>query len=268
MASCAIPAKKASRRKNTNLPRFGFDFANDCVNSTDHAIDVVQNISACDFSDFAKAYSEGKLCFVLPLESSLCDCVRYLIFTAAIQHDGNRVHHGRTLDVGQLSADYGYNGGDDLVLGGITLYVNCKKEITPTCVRLITGKKIFNLLREPLTDSVYATLEVSFGPSERKVNLIGGKASKACDIASGKIEGSPQVFDRVNCMLCEGEWKRFTESKFVPFVNAVKIRLDDKLAWCSLEVDIGAPYEIGKAFLSPLEPKARIGECCAIAHLL
>jgi hypothetical protein len=123
-------------------------------------------------------------------------------------------------------------------------------------------------LRKTLADTIYATFEVSFGPGERKVNVIRGKASKARDIASGKIKRSPQVFDRVNCMLCEGEWKRFTESKLVPFVYAVKIWLDDKLAWCSLEVDIGAPYEIGKALLCPPEPKARIGERCAIAHLL
>jgi len=264
MALCAIPAKEASCRKKANLPRFGFDFVNNCIDGPDHAVDVVQNISAFDCSNFAKAYSEGKLGFVLPLDSSLCDCVRYLILAAAIQHDGKRVPHVGTLDVGQLSADYGYNGGDDLVLGGITLYVNCKKEITPTCVRLIAGEKVFNLLRESLAGTVYATLEVSFGPGERKVNIIGRKASKARDIASCKIKSGPQVFDRVNCMLCEGKWKRFRESQLVPFVNAVKIWLNDKLAWCSLEVDIGAPYEIGKAFLSPLEPKPRIGERYAI----
>ena len=260
--------KEASRRKNANLPRFGFDFANNCFDSPDHAVDIVQNISAFDWSDFPKAYSEGKLGFVLPIESSLCDCVRYLIFFAAIQHDGNRVPHRGTLDVRQLSANNGYYGRDDLVLRGVTQYVNCKEEVTPACVRLIAGEKVFNLLRESLAGTIYATLEVSFGPGERKVNLISGKASKARDIASGKIESSPQVFDRVNCVLCEGEWKRSTESEFVPFVNAVKIWLDDKLAWCSLKVDIGAPYKIGKAFLSPLEPKARIVERCVIAHFL
>jgi hypothetical protein len=122
-------------------------------------------------------------------------------------------------------------------------------------------------LRESLADTIYATIEISLTLGERKVNFISGKVGKARYIASGKIESSPQVFDSMNCVLCDGEWKRFTESKFVPFVNAIKIRLDNQLAWGSLEVDIGAPYEISKAFLCPLEPKARIGERCAIAHL-
>ena len=258
--------KQVSRRKNANLPRFGFDLVDDVAHSLNHAFDVFQNISAFDCSDFAKAYSEGNLGFVLPLESSLCNCVRYLIFVAAIQHDGQRVPHIGSLDVRQLSTNYRYNGHDDLVLRGVTQYVNCKEEVTPTYVRLIAGEKVCNLLRESLAGTVYATLEVSFGPGERKVNVISGNPGKARDIASGKIESSPQVFDRVNCMLCEGEWKRFTESKLVPFVNAVKIRLDDKLVWCSLEVDIGAPYKIGKAFLSPLEPKARISERRFFSH--
>jgi hypothetical protein len=113
---------------------------NNSIDSPDHAVDVLKNISAFDCSDFTKAYSEGKLGFVLPLEPSLCDCVRDLIFAAAIQHDGNRVPHGGARDVGQLRANYGHYGRDDLVLRGVTQFVNCKEEVTPTCVRLIAGK--------------------------------------------------------------------------------------------------------------------------------
>ncbi len=268
MASCAIAALETLRRKNAYPPRFGFDFVNDRIDGSNHCVDVVQNLSAFDYSNFAEAYSEGKLGFVLPLESSLCDCVRYLIFAATIQHDGESVPSVGSLDVGQLGANYRYYGCDDLVLRGVTQLVNCKEEVTPSCIRLIAGKKVFNLLRESLAGTIYATLEVSFGPTEREVNIVSRKVGKARDIASGKIESSPQVFNRMSCVLCEGDWKRFTESKLMSFVNAVRIRLDDKLAWCSLEVDIAAPYKIGKAFLSPLESKSRIGERCAITHLL
>ena len=97
------------------------------------------------------------------------------------------------------------------------------------------------------------------------MNVIDRKVSKACNIASGKIESSPQVFDRMNCELCKSAWDRFKESKLVPFVSAARIRLDAKFAWCSLEVDIGTSYKIGKAFLSPLDTKARIAECCSVA---
>jgi hypothetical protein len=254
--------------KNTDLPRFGFSFVDDHIDSSDHALDVVPNISAFDYSDFAEAYSEGKLGVVLPLESSLCDCVSYLIFAATIEHDGKRVLHVGTFDVGQLSANYRYDRRDNLVLRGVTQFVNCKEKVTPTSVRLIAGEKVFNLLRESLAGTIYATLEVSFSPGERKMNIIDRKGNKARDIASGKVESGPQIFNRVNCMLCKGEWERFAESELVPLANAVRIRLDDKLAWCSLEVDIRAPYKIGKAFLSPLETKAGIGERCAVSHLL
>jgi hypothetical protein len=98
------------------------------------------------------------------------------------------------------------------------------------------------------------------------VNLFGGKTSKPRNVAGSKIKGGSQIFDGMNCELCEGAWDRLKESKLVKFVSAARVRLDANFAWCSLEVDIGAPYKIGKAFLCPLDTKARIAECCPVAH--
>ncbi len=257
--------KEASRRKNTHLPRFDFDFMNNKIDGSDHAIDVLCNISASDCSDFAKAYSAGKIGFVLPLKSTLCDCVSYLLFTAAVQHDGQSVFDVTGLDVGHFGADYRNHGHDDLVLRGVTQFVNCREESTPSRVGLITGKKPLDLFRESLTNAVYATFEATFGAGEREVHLVGGKVSKPRNVAGGKIESSSQIFDGVNCELCKSAWDRFKESEFVPFVSAARIRLDAKFAWCSLEVDIAAPYKIGKAFLSPLDTKTRIAECGSVA---
>jgi len=157
------------------------------------------------------------------------------------------------LDEGQLGDDYRNDGHDDLVFRGIAQVVYCKKESTPSRVRLIAGEQVFNLLRESLTRTIYATLEVSFGLREREVNVVSRKASKPRNVAGSKIKSGPQVFDCVNCQLCKGAWDRLKEFELVKFVSAARVRFDTNFAWCSLEVDIGAPYKIGKAFLCPLD---------------
>jgi len=50
-----------------------------------------------------------------------------------------------------------------------------------------------------------------------------------CIIAGGEIKGGTQVFDDMDCVLCERERERFAKSELMVFVNAVRIRLSDKL---------------------------------------
>jgi len=104
-----------------------------------------------------------------------------------------------------------------------------QQKLTPTCVGLVTGEKVRDALGESLAGTVYATFEVSSGLAKRKMYAIDRKVRDSGDIVGGEIKGGTQVFDDMDCVLCERERERFAKSELMVFVNAVRIRLSDKL---------------------------------------
>jgi hypothetical protein len=142
------------------------------------------------------------------------------------------------------------------VLGSITKLVNCKEQIVLSLVRLETIKKPRDFFRESLATSTYATFEITGGFAEGKMDTISREVSKASYGNSSHFERGSEILNCVNCMLCQAAWKRFSQFELVPFVNAIRIRLDDVTAWCSLEINPSAPFKIGKVFIRPLESES------------
>jgi hypothetical protein len=234
---------------------FSLSLVNDRRNCADHSRKLSSNFVSLGYSNLAKKYSEGKLYVVLPLESSLCDCIRYLVFFAVGNafHDVDRSSPAESLDIRQIDADFGSDWDDKPVLRGVAKFVNCKEQVTPTLVRLVTSKEPFDFFRESLASTVYATFEISSGFAEGEVDIIDRHVGELCDSDSGQIKRRSQVLNSADCAFCKAHWKRFAEFELVPFVNAIGIRLNDMFAWCSLEIEPSAPFKIGKTFVSPLE---------------
>ena len=195
---------------------------------------------------------------VLQLESSLCSCIRYLIFfaiekTACI--DNERLRSPDTLHIGQIDTHSGSHRNDDPVLRNVTKFIDGEEQVVCSSVRLETAEKSRDFFRESLATTTYATFEVSSGFTEGEVDLIDRQISKSSNCNSGQFKGRPQVLNHLNCVLCRSAWERFSESQLVMFVNAVRIRLNERNAWCPPEINPEAPFKVAKSFFSPLESK-------------
>ncbi|MGH9587005.1 MAG: hypothetical protein ACRD3F_08630, partial [Acidobacteriaceae bacterium] len=148
-------------RQQANLPRFGFNFVNDRDYCSDHGSDVGSHVSPLDCTHFSEAYMEGKLGIVLPLKSSLCDCKRYLIFAiAGAFNEMDREPLGSVHGVGDAGSDPLHHGIDEFVFRGVTQIIDCDQEFTPTVVRFVGSKEVFNLLGKPFASAVDPTFEI------------------------------------------------------------------------------------------------------------
>ncbi|MGA7218207.1 MAG: hypothetical protein WBX38_07835 [Candidatus Sulfotelmatobacter sp.] len=244
-----------SQSQEPKSPRFRFGFINDHRDGANHTCKFDADIVSRKLPNIAKGYCEGKLGAVLPLESSLCNCIRYLVFfvpSGKTLHDDDGPASANSFDIGQTDSSHGPNSDDESVLAGITQFVDCKKQIVPCAVRLETAKKPRDFLREAFAATTYATFEVLSGLAEGKMDVIDRQVSEPCHGNGCHFERGSQVFNGVDCVLCKADWKRFAEFELVPFVNAVRIRLDNMLAWCSLEINPSTPFKVGQVFVSPL----------------
>ena len=186
------------------------------------------------------------------------NCIRYFVFFAVPDafENSDRSSHTRTLHVWDIDSGSGSDRNNDLVLRSIAKFIDGKEQIIPTSIRLVTAKKPLDLFRESLARTTYATFEISSGFAEGEVD--GGQVAhreirKAPDRYRSQIERGSQVLHSSDCVLCETSWNRFNEFELMPFMDAIRIRLDDMSARCSLEIEPRAPLKAGKAFLSPSE---------------
>jgi len=244
--------------KQTQFPALSFSFVNDGSDSPDHSVQVLGNRIPFQRSHFSESYIKSKLGAVLQLNSSLCDCIRYFVFVAVEKEpliDSQGARSADHFDVGQFDSDDRRRRNDNSVLRGITKFVDCEEQIVASAVRLETTKQPRDFCGESLTTAPYATFEVASGFTEGKVDIIHGQMRESSDGDCSEFESSPKILNRVDCPLCKTVWERFAQLDLVVFVNSVRIRLNKRDAWCSLEVNPSAPFKVGKFFLCPLEPE-------------
>ena len=244
--------------KQTQFPALSLSFTDNICDGPNHCVEVPANRIPFQRSHFSECYIKFKLGAVLQFDTSLCGCIRYFIFFAVkkeslVDPQGSR--SANHFDVGQFDSHDRCGGNNNSVLRGYTEFVDCEEQIDSSAVRLETVKQPRDLCREAYAAPSYATFEVVSGFTEGEVDLIDGQAQESSDGDCREVEGSPKILNSVDCPLCKAAWERFTQLDLVVFMNSVRIRLDKREAWCSLEVNPKAPFKIGKFFLCPLEPE-------------
>jgi len=141
------------------------------------------------------------------------------------------------------------------MLRGVTKFIDCEEQIISTAIRLETIKKPRDFVGESLTAAPYATFEISSGFAEGQMDILNGQVDKSSNGDCGQFECGSKILDSVNCPFCKAAWEWFAQFELIPFVNAIRIRLNKNRAWCSLEINPSAPLKVGKFFLCPLEPE-------------
>lgn len=249
---------KSQSAKQAQFPTFSFGFVDNGSDSPNHSVQVLGNRIPFQRSHFSEGYIKSKLGAVLQLNSSLCDCIRYFIFFAVekeslIDPQGSR--SADHFDVWQSNSHNRRRWNNNSVLRGIAKFVDCEEQIVSSAVRLETAKQSSNLCGESFATASYATFEVVSGFTEGKVDIIDGQVRESSDGDCREFESSPKILNCVDSPLCKSAGQRSTQLDFVVFMNSVRIRLNKRDAFCSLEVNPSVPFKVGKFFLSPSEPE-------------
>jgi len=178
-------------------------------------------------------------------------------------HDDYRgAHDISSFDQRQTHSSLTGNGEEKPMFRCVTEFIHGPKNVIPSAVWFERTKQRFDLIRERLAcGAVYSAFEISAGFAKGEMNFPRiRRITQAGNRNGGKIKGGPQVFDCGDCVLCENGGKIFSESKFVEFVNSIRVRLSDKSVWCTLEKCLSPSLELGNIFLSPVDASSGITE--------
>lgn len=251
---------KALNQSNRSTFRFGF--IDDSHDTSDHGVKVRFDFASAGLTNIAEGYSNGHLYVVLPLKSALCNCKRYLVFfvNGGTLENCNRFCSAASFKIGHCDTSFPSHGNDDSVFGTVTDFVYCKEKIVRSAVRFIAFPEPRNLFGKIFATTPYATFEIIGSFAEREIDTITREITEPSDGCSSQVERRPEIFDSFNCVLCEAFWKRFEEFEAVPFINAIRLRLDDTSAWCTAEIPLRYPLKLSNVFLSPFNSESSIFE--------
>jgi len=93
---------------------------------------------------------------------------------------------------------------------------------------LVTGEKVRDGLGESLAGQLFLRLLSQERTGKTENVRHRPKGSHSGDIGRRRDQGGTQVFDDMDCVLCERE-RGTVAAELMVFVNAVRIRLSDKL---------------------------------------